>query len=69
MKIATIKTFVHAVGFKPSLEQPRPTEEQFEAGYNLARKRGLSIHRDGRCYVPYQRFLPRHLRKNPKAPG
>lgn len=69
MNIATVKTLVYATGWRPTLDQPRPNRENFKEGLALAKKRGLSIHRDGRCYVPYQRFLPRHLRKNPKAPG
>lgn len=69
MKIATIKHSVYAAGFVPSTKQPRPDREQFEAGADLAHRRGVCIHHDGRCYVPFQRFVRRSLRKNPKAPG
>jgi len=69
MKIATIKHLVRAAGWKPTTRQPRPGREDFEAGLKLARKKGASVHRDGRCYVPFQPFVRRSLRKNPKAAG
>ena len=69
MKIATIKHFVYAAGFVPSTKQPRPDREQFEAGAALAKKHGVSIHTDGRAYVPFKPFVRRSLRKNQKAPG
>ena len=69
MKIANIKHYVYAAGFATSAKQPRPDREQFEAGAALAKKRSVSIHTDGRCYVPFQPFVRRSLRKNPKAAG
>lgn len=69
MKIATIKTFVRATGWKPTTRNPHPLRENYVEVLDLARKKGVSIHHDGRAYVPFQPFVRRSLRKNPKDAG
>lgn len=68
-QVATIRDLVRATGWRPSTRYPLPTSSNFSDAVDLADKKGWVVHRDGRCYVPYQRFVKRSLRKNPKAPG
>ena len=69
MKIATIKTLVRAAVWEPSLESPKPWAEALNDALAYAKRRNILIHDDGRCYAPFQPFVRRSLRKNPKAPG
>ena len=69
MKIATIKTLVRVTGWEPSLESPKPGAEAFNDALAYAKRRNILIHDDGRCYAPYQRFVKRSLRADPKHAG
>lgn len=69
MKIATIKTLVRAAVWKPSLESPKPWAEALNDALAYAKRRNILIHDDGRCYAPYQRFVKRSLRADPKHAG
>jgi len=65
-KIANIKTLVDAMGGTSRWAPPRI---RFDEAVQFAERQGIAIGHDGRCYVPYKRFVRRSLRKNPKDAG